>query len=88
MRVYMPDPPNDYVQYQYCPECNRILEIENDDIDEYNEVTCCFCGHSFHVKKLYDHFSWPVMSKMNILRSLLTNSKDLVIIILMKRIKI
>ena len=59
MRVYEPKPPNDYIQYQYCPNCSRLLEIEDDDIDEYNKVTCCFCGKVFEVEKLHNPFNWP-----------------------------
>ena len=61
MRVYEPEPPNDETQYQSCPYCNRLLEIENSDINEDNEVKCAWCKGCFHVKKVnhISPFTWP-----------------------------
>lgn len=51
MKLYMPDPPNDEtLQYQYCPHCNRLLEISDDDIHN-DEATCVWCQKNFQISR-------------------------------------
>ena len=51
MRIYIPEQPDDEtLQYKFCPHCNCLLEISDDDIHD-DEVTCTWCHKNFQISR-------------------------------------